>query len=66
MEICGFEGEGTERLAVSPGGSFHILKTDSEGRYVICTRNTEGQLIQIQPELEGISGMATHFSADDR
>lgn len=65
-EIYGFEGEGTERLAVSPGGALHILKTNSEGSYVICTRNTEGQFNQLQPELEGFRGMATHFSADDR
>lgn len=66
VEISGFEREGTERLAVSPGGALHILKTDSEGRYVICTRSPEGQFRQVQPELEGFSGMATHFSADDR
>ena len=65
VEISGFKGEGTERLAVSPNGALHILKTDSEGNYVICTRSPDGQFGQIRPELGKLDGMATSFSADN-
>lgn len=67
VEISCFAGEGTERLAVSPRGALHILKTDGEGGYVICTRSQEEQVDQTRPELESLRGMAaTYFCADDR